>query len=267
MKFVAYYRVSTAKQGRSGLGLEAQRASVHAYVKDGRIFAEYVEVESGKRNDRPELARAIAHARREGATLVIAKLDRLARSVGFIFALRDAGVRFIACDMPEANTLTIGLLAALAQHERELISERTKAALAAKKARGFVLGSPQNLTPAATIKAAAARRRRALEDPSNRRATELALLYRERGLSYEAISHTLNSNGHTARRGGSFHACTIRATSEARYADVCLESGSLICGRLRVAAQCRIDLTICVNIWVATFGASRYSAKMRSAIG
>ena len=103
MKFVAYYRVSTAKQGRSGLGLEAQQASVQAYVKDGQIVAEYIEVESGKRNDRPRLAQAIAHAQREGATLIIAKLDRLARSVAFIFALRDSGVKFIACDMPEAK--------------------------------------------------------------------------------------------------------------------------------------------------------------------
>jgi DNA invertase Pin-like site-specific DNA recombinase len=209
MKFVSYYRVSTAKQGRSGLGLEAQQASVRAYVKDGRILAEYVEVESGKRNDRPELGQAIAHAGREGATLIIAKLDRLARSVAFIFALRDSGVRFIACDMPEANTLTIGLLAAMAQHERELISERTRAALAAKKARGCVLGSPQNLTREATIKAAAARRRRALDDPANRRATELALLYRNSGLSFRAIAEKLNANAHSTRRGKRFHACTV----------------------------------------------------------
>jgi DNA invertase Pin-like site-specific DNA recombinase len=209
MKFVAYYRVSTAKQGRSGLGLEAQRASVQSYVRDGRIVAEYVEVESGKRNDRPKLVQAIAHAQREGATLIIAKLDRLARSVAFIFALRDTGVKFLACDMPEANTLTIGLLAALAQHERELISERTKAALKAKKARGCILGSPQNLTREATEKAAAARRRLAQENTANKRATELALLYRERGLSYASIADTLNSNGHLARRGGRFHACTV----------------------------------------------------------
>ena len=146
MKFVPYYRVSTAKQGRSGLGLEAQQASVQAYLKDGQIVAEYIEVETGKRNDRPELAQAIEHARREGATLIIAKLDRLARSVAFIFALRDSGVKFIACDMPEANTLTIGLLAALAQHERELISERTTAALRAKKSEVLRLGNPQSLT-------------------------------------------------------------------------------------------------------------------------
>lgn len=226
MKFVSYYRVSTAKQGRSGLGLEAQQASVRAYIKDGRILAEFVEVESGKRNDRPELAQAIAHAGREGATLIIAKLDRLARSVAFIFALRDAGVRFIACDMPEANTLTIGLLAALAQHERELISERTKAALAAKKARGFVLGSPQNLTKEATIKATAARRRCALEDPANRRATELAVLYRETGLSYGAIAQKLNSNGHTARRGGLFYACTVERLLKRAAPAMCLKQAA-----------------------------------------
>lgn len=133
--------MSTAKQGRSRLGLEAQRASVQAYVKDGQIVAEYIEVESGKRNNRPELAQAIERARREGATLIIAKLDRLARSVAVIFALRDSGVKFLACDLPEANTLTIGLLAALAQHERELISEMTKAALKAKKARGAYMPS------------------------------------------------------------------------------------------------------------------------------
>jgi DNA invertase Pin-like site-specific DNA recombinase len=210
MKFVAYYRVSTAKQGLSGLGLEAQRASVQSYVKDSLIAAEYVEVESGKRNDRPKLAQAIERARREGATLIIAKLDRLARSVAFIFALRDSGVKFIACDMPEANTLTIGLLAALAQHERELISERTKAALKAKKARGCILGSPQNLTRDATLRAAEARRRRAVEHPANRRATELAVLYRNCGLSYRAIAGKLNSNGHVTRRGKSFSACTIQ---------------------------------------------------------
>jgi DNA invertase Pin-like site-specific DNA recombinase len=106
--------------------------------------------------------------------------------------------------MPEANTLTIGLLAALAQHERELISERTKAALAAKKARGCILGSFQNLTKQATLKAAEARHRRALEDPANRRATELALLYRERGLSYRGIAAKLNANDHPTRRARSF---------------------------------------------------------------
>jgi len=214
MKFVAYYRVSTAKQGRSGLGLEAQRTSVQTYVKDGRIVREYVEVESGKRNDRPELAKAIECARREGATLIIAKLDRLARSVAFIFALRDSGVKFIACDMPEANTLTIGLLAALAQHERELISERTKAALAAKKAKGCILGSPQNLTWEAILKAAESRRRRAREHPANRQATELVLLYRNCGLSYTAIAGKLNSNGHVTRRGKRFTPCTIQRLLE-----------------------------------------------------
>jgi DNA invertase Pin-like site-specific DNA recombinase len=196
-------------QPSSGGFIKWWNASVQAYVRDEPILAEYVEVESGKRNDRPELAQAIEHARREGATLIIAKLDRLARSVAFIFALRDSGVKFIACDMPEANTLTIGLLAALAQHERELISERTKAALRAKKTRGCVLGSPQNLARQATLKAAEARRRRALEDPANRRATELALLYRKTGLSYRVIAQRLNENDHVTRRGKKFSACSI----------------------------------------------------------
>jgi DNA invertase Pin-like site-specific DNA recombinase len=210
MKFVAYYRVSTAKQGRSGLGLEAQRASVQTFAKDGEIVGEFVEIESGRRNDRPELAQAIQYARRQGATLIIAKLDRLSRSVGFIFTLRDAGARFLCADLPELNTLTLGVFAALAQHERELISERTKAALKAKKARGCVLGSPQNLTREATLKAAEARRRRALEDPANRRATELALLYRNCGLSYKAIAGKLNANDHVTRRGKRFSACAIQ---------------------------------------------------------
>jgi hypothetical protein len=105
-----------------------------------------VEIESGKKNHRPQLLAAIAEARQAGATLLIAKLDRLSRNAGFIFALRDSGVDFVCCDMPDANTLTVGLFAVIAQHERETISKRTKDALAAKKARGTQLGSPQNFT-------------------------------------------------------------------------------------------------------------------------
>ncbi|GAB3244119.1 hypothetical protein GCM10027346_41510 [Hymenobacter seoulensis] len=135
--FVSYYRVSTLKQGQSGLGLEAQQAAVKAFVLDpSRIVGEFVEVESGKRNQRPQLQAAIEAARQQGATLLIAKLDRLSRNAGFIFALRDSGVDFVCCDMPDANTLTVGLFAVIAQHERETISKRTRDALTAKKARG-----------------------------------------------------------------------------------------------------------------------------------
>ncbi len=136
-RHVPYYRVSTARQGQSGLGLEAQQAAVRAFIADpAQLLTEYVEIESGKQNQRPQLLAAMAAARAAGGTLLIAKLDRLSRNAGFIFALRDSGVDFACCDMPDANTLAVGLFAVHAQHERETISKRTQAALAAKKARG-----------------------------------------------------------------------------------------------------------------------------------
>src|ERR1700693_2553841 len=143
-KFVSYLRVSTDKQGHSGLRIEAQRKAVDDYLNGGRwtLLKEYVEIESGKRNDRPQLLAALAHAKATGATIVIAKLDRLARNVAFISNLMESGVEFVAVDMPLANRLTVHILAAVAEHERELISQRTKAALAAAKARGTKLGNP-----------------------------------------------------------------------------------------------------------------------------
>ena len=144
-KFVAYFRVSTDKQGKSGLGLEAQRKSVFDYLDGGRwsLVAEFTEIESGKRNDRPELEKALAACKKQKAKLVIAKLDRLSRNLAFIAALMDSGVEFVAVDNPHANKLTVHILAAVAQHEREIISARTSAALAAAKARGKRLGNPR----------------------------------------------------------------------------------------------------------------------------
>ena len=133
--FVAYYRVSTDRQGQSGLGLEAQRAAVAGFVGARELVAEFTEVESGKRNDRPQLAAALDLCRQKRAMLVIAKLDRLARNIAFIANLMESGVEFTAVDMPYANKLTLHILAAVAEHEREMISARTKAALAAAKAR------------------------------------------------------------------------------------------------------------------------------------
>jgi DNA invertase Pin-like site-specific DNA recombinase len=147
-RFVSYYRVSTAQQGASGLGLEAQREAVSRHVAmvnggaGGVIVAEFQEVESGKKNDRPQIAAALAACRLRHATLVIAKLDRLARNVFFISSLMESGVDFVACDNPHATRLTIHILAAVAEHEREMISARTIAALAAAKARGVRLGNP-----------------------------------------------------------------------------------------------------------------------------
>ncbi len=144
MRTINYYRVSTAKQGRSGLGEDAQRAAIAAYCvgRGCEPLGEYREVESGKRDDRPELAKALHHAKVTGATLVIAKLDRLSRNLAFLATLQDAGTKFVAADMPEANELTIHIMAVMAQAERKAISRRTKEALAAAKKRGTKLGNP-----------------------------------------------------------------------------------------------------------------------------
>jgi DNA invertase Pin-like site-specific DNA recombinase len=151
-RFVAYYRVSTDRQGRSGLGLEAQREAVmrHVASHDGKLIADFCEIESGKRSDRPQLAAAIAAAKKAKATLIIAKLDRLARNVHFISGLMESGVDFVAADNPHANKLMVHLLAAFAEHEREQISQRTKDALAAAKLRGIRLGrnGTERLAPA-----------------------------------------------------------------------------------------------------------------------
>lgn len=143
-KFIAYYRVSTDHQGRSGLGLEAQRQAVCDFLTGwGELIESFTEVESGRKNDRPQLAAALDACRRHKGTLVIAKLDRLARNVYFISGLMESGVEFVAVDMPQANRLTIHILAAVAEHEREMISQRTKVALKAAKSRGIKLGSPE----------------------------------------------------------------------------------------------------------------------------
>ncbi|MEC3910060.1 recombinase family protein [Sphingobium sp. CR2-8] len=196
---VAYYRVSTDKQNRSGLGLDAQRAAVEGYGLGGghRIVAEYVEVESGKRADRPELAKALAACRLHRATLCIAKLDRLSRDVLTIATLMNGGVDFVAVDMPHANRLTIHLLAAIAEHEREMISQRTKAALAAAKARGVRLGNPNGaaaLLPG--CREAAAKAGALLAQKADQRAIQIMPLLRQLEAdgctSARAMAHALN---------------------------------------------------------------------------
>jgi DNA invertase Pin-like site-specific DNA recombinase len=142
VKFVAYCRVSTQKQGRSGLGLEAQREHIAGYIRrvNGSLCAEFTEVESGKRKDRPQLSAALAQCRLHGATLIVAKLDRLARNVAFVSNLMESGCEFCAVDFPQANRFMIHLLAAVGEYEAKLISDRTKAALQSAKRRGVKLG-------------------------------------------------------------------------------------------------------------------------------
>ncbi|ALJ01685.1 recombinase family protein [Rufibacter tibetensis] len=209
-KYVAYYRVSTKMQGQSGLGLEAQRSAVRQFVKHhDLILEEYTEVESGKKNNRAELISAIDRAKRLQATLIIAKLDRLSRNAAFIFTLRDSGVDFVCADMPEANTLTIGIFAVLAQHERELISSRTKAALSAKKEQGFTLGTPANLTEEARAKGLEVRRDNASQNRRNRQALTLIKIFREKGYTYQRIAEELNEEGYVTRNGKPFMKGTV----------------------------------------------------------
>jgi DNA invertase Pin-like site-specific DNA recombinase len=194
-EYVAYYRVSTQKQGASGLGLDAQRAAVQQFCshETAKLVAEYTEIESGKRADRPELLRAIEYAKTNTATLLIAKLDRLSRNAAFILTLRDSGVQFVCADMPDANTLTIGIFAVLAEYERELIARRTKSALQIAKQRGTKLGTPANLTPQARQKGLELRKHNALT--KNAQARELARLYREKGMTLAVIATRLNEQG------------------------------------------------------------------------
>lgn len=216
-KFVAYLRVSTDKQGRSGLGLEAQAAAVAAYARmqDGDIVARFIEVESGKRNDRPELANALVACRKQKATLIIAKLDRLARNVAFIANLMESGVDFIAVDMPSATRLTIHILAAVAEHEREMISARTKAALHARKARGGRLGAPDpaigSAVGVARVKArAAARALNVMPIIDSVRSSGIETL--------AGIAAALNARGIKSARGGSWHPATVaRVIAQKRH--------------------------------------------------
>jgi DNA invertase Pin-like site-specific DNA recombinase len=219
---IGYLRVSTKGQGESGLGIEAQKAAIETYARqNGTVVASfYTEVESGKLSDRPELAKALSHARRSKARLVVAKLDRLSRNVAFLSALMESKVDFVACDNPHANKLTIHLLAAVAEHEAEMISQRTKAALTAYKARGGKLGAdlPQcrNLTPEAVAKG----RQRSIESRAKAAAEAYADLrpamveMRSQGASLQTVAERLNEQGHTTRRGKPWNAVQVMRVLE-----------------------------------------------------
>jgi DNA invertase Pin-like site-specific DNA recombinase len=206
---IGYLRVSTQRQGASGLGLEGQRAAIEAYARtsNARIAQVYIEIESGRKADRPELAKALAHARRSKATLVVAKLDRLSRDVEFLARVMNSGADFVACDNPAATRLTLHILAAVAEAEAKAISDRTKAALAAYKARGGLLGGSRaecrNLSPEAIAKGW--ERSKAVRSQQARDAYADLLPelreWRDGGLTLAQIADRLNERGDSTRRG------------------------------------------------------------------
>lgn len=209
-KFVSYFRVSTARQGASGLGLDAQRVAVDTYLNGGNwsVLASFTEIESGKRSDRAELAKALTMCRLTGATLVIAKLDRLARDAHFLLGLQASGVEFVAADNPHANRLTVGILALVAEQEGRAISERTKAALAAAKARGTVLGGWRGGPVVDHTAGNAAVVAQADAFASTVRPMVLKMF--GEGLSLRAIAERLTAQGIRTARGGAWGSSNVR---------------------------------------------------------
>jgi DNA invertase Pin-like site-specific DNA recombinase len=215
-RFIAYERVSTARQGQSGLGLEAQRRTIDAFAasRAAEVLARFTEVESGRNPDRPQLTAAIQLARLTGATLVIAKLDRLSRNAAFLLTLRDSGVKFLAVDMPEANDLTVGIMALVAQQEREAISRRTKEALAVAKARGVKLGNPNGAAALRRAGKGGAALRAAVAANADVFAADLTPVLAEiravGNLTLRDIAEELNRRGMMTRRGGRWHVSNVR---------------------------------------------------------
>ena len=201
--YISYVRVSTEKQGASGLGLEAQREAINRHIGSYPLLEEYREIESGKRNDRPQLKAALAHCKKAKATLIIAKLDRLARNLHFISGLMESGVDFVAADNPHATRLVVHMMAAFAEHERDMISKRTKDALAAKKARGAVLGNPRwrESIGKATAKAT--------PPPVPPRIVKMILDMRSEQMSLRKIVEELNALNMTTSQQKAWHPQTV----------------------------------------------------------
>jgi hypothetical protein len=218
--FVAYYRVSTEKQGRSGLGLDAQKEAVREYLMEGgRLVGEHLEVESGRRVDRPELCKALVSCRLHHATLLVAKLDRLSRNAHILLGLKESGCEFVACDLPNANHLTVGILAMVAEEEARVISLRTRAALAATKARGTKLGN-DNLTAEGRVRGNATSivaRRRRLAQRKEDLLPLIAVMQAEGHASLAKLAIALNCRGVPAPRGGAWVATQVRRILRPNY--------------------------------------------------
>lgn len=216
MKVIGYLRVSTGKQGESGLGLEAQQTAIENFVRQRKasLMKTFTEIESGKQNDRPELAQAIQLCRATGAILIIAKLDRLSRDAIFLLTLRDSGINFLATDMPDANQLTVGIMALIAEHEREAISKRTREALQAAKARGTKLGNPNGaaaLRRAGKGNVASLRQIRAKADRHARYLKPFIEAFQSEGItSLGSIAQRLNEREMLTPRGGKWHKTSVK---------------------------------------------------------
>lgn len=209
INYVAYLRVSTQKQGFSGLGLEAQKEIIQNFLYDKNPIAEYIEVESGRKTDkgRPKLKEALEVCRKTGAKLIVAKLDRLARNVAFLSQLLESDVDIVFCDFPQANKMVLHILAAISQYEAELVATRTKQALAAKKARGAVLGNPDHLLEnldSAIAKSVETNKRKAEENPNNKRAAAMLKVLAKEGKTLQEMADYLNEQGFTTSKGYKF---------------------------------------------------------------
>lgn len=206
MNYIAYLRVSTTKQD---YGLEAQQDMINKWLKGkGELIATFQEKISGKINKRPELEKAIDLCKKEDATLLIAKLDRLSRDVAFLFELNNSGVKIACCDLPELNTLTLGIFATMAQHERELISLRTKAGLEIARLKGKRIGRKKGESIKPSKQAKEVKRSMAIE--RNKKAIQAAKHFKEKGLNNSEIAREMNSLGFTAPKGGSLESCQIK---------------------------------------------------------
>lgn len=210
--YVAYLRQSTKKQESSGLGVEAQREIIQNFLRDKIPVSEYIETESGRKSDRPKLIEALAECRKKGATLIVAKLDRLSRNVAFTSKLLESDVEIVFCDFPEANKLVLHIISSIAEYEAGLISQRTKQSLEAKKARGCRLGKPENLLgklDQAVKNSNRTNRRKALDNPNNKRAAAyLRTLVREE-ISLSEMARRLNEEGFVTARGSMFKASQV----------------------------------------------------------
>jgi DNA invertase Pin-like site-specific DNA recombinase len=214
IQYVAYLRVSTQKQGFSGLGLEAQKEIIQNYLSDKIPIAEYIEVESGRKTDkgRPKLKEALEICRKTGAQLIVAKLDRLSRNVSFLSQLLESDVDIVFCDFPQANKMVLHILAAISQYEAELIATRTKQALAAKKAKGCTLGNPEHLIgklDEAVAKSVETNKRKAEENPNNKRAAAMLKVLAKEGRTLQEMADYLNEQGFTTSKGYRFSRSSV----------------------------------------------------------